>query len=275
MARKVFIFVPAFGGKMETVTVKTLLMLNATLAQKGIQTSYTDFSFPDIAEARSIAFTIWLDTMPDWDYLLFIDADMMFDPMLVTDMMLLDEPLIGAIYPQRKIPLGWAGSGCGTLTERRGDFIVVEGVGMGCTLIRRDVGKIMLEQMPELVDTRISMHPAGETLKGAGCGRMIRAFEKLDLPERGVISEDLSFCIRWNRCTMPDGSKGKTWAAIGHMMHHVGPFDYQGRYLDVVNGLIAQQMAVPLALPAPPMPQMSAALQAQPYAGAPALQAAE
>ena len=78
--------------------------------------------------------------------------------------------------------------------------MVVEGVGMGCTLIRRDVITAMLEKMPEIVDTRINLHPAKETLQGAGANRLIRAFEKLDIPERGLVSEDISFCIRAKQC---------------------------------------------------------------------------
>ena len=270
MARKVCVFVPAFGGIIRSETVKTIVALCGTLAQKGILVGYTDFSFPDIAEARGIATTIWYDMMPDFDYLLFIDSDMAFDPQLVLDMFLFDEPLIGTVYPQRRVPLGWAGSGCGPVMERRGDFVVMEGVGFGCTLMHRDVIKIMLEQMPQIVDTRIQLHPASEMLKNAGASRLIRAYEKLDIPDRGIISEDLSFCIRWNNCIMPDGTKGKTWAAIGHQMHHIGNFDYQGRYLDVVNQIAAGQMALPppQQTPVAPVQPVSFAQPARPYEGA-------
>ena len=262
MASKVFIFVPAFGQIVTATTFLTTHALQQTLAAKGIGGMVSTLSFPDIAELRNMVLTIFYDTM-DADYLLFVDADMGFPPDLVTDMILFNEPVVGTIYPQRKMPLSWAGSGTGAeMTERRGNFMLVEGVGMGCTLIRRDVVRIMLEQMPELVDNRLHLHPAGETLRGAGANRMIRAFEKMDIPERGMVSEDLSFCIRWNRCTMQDGSKGRVWAAIGHRISHVGPFDYSGRYLDVVEQMQAQALAqgictaatveLPVQPPAPP-----------------------
>ena len=228
MAKDVFIFVPAFGQTITATTFLTTHALRQHLAGKGIGGGISTLSFPDIAELRSMAMTIWYDTMPQSEYLLFIDADMGFAPDIVTDMILFDEPLIGAIYPQRKTPLSWAGSGTGeTTTERRGNFMLVEGVGMGCTLIRRDLVTTMLEKMPELVDNRLALHPAGQTLKAAGTTRLIRAFEKLDLPARGVVSEDLSFCLRWQQCG------GKTWASVGHRMSHVGQFDYAGRYLDI------------------------------------------
>ena len=236
MAKDVFIFIPAFGQTITATTFLTTHALRQHLASKGIGGGISTLSFPDIAELRSMAMTIWYDTMPNSDYMLFIDADMGFAPEIVSDMILFDEPLIGAIYPQRKMPLSWAGSGTGeTTTERRGNFMLVEGVGMGCTLIRRDLVTKMLEKMPELVDTRLALHPAGQTLTQAGTKRMIRAFEKLDLPARGLVSEDLSFCIRWQQCG------GQTWASVGHKMSHIGQFDYCGRYLDMYEQ--AQPMA--------------------------------
>lgn len=226
---------------ISATTFLTTHAIRQQLNSKGMGGGISTLSFPDIAELRSMALTIWYDTMPTTDYLLFVDADMGFAPDLITDMILFDEPLIGAIYPQRKMPLSWAGSGTGaTQTERRGNFMLVEGVGMGCTLIRRDLVTKMLEKMPELVDVRLGLHPAGATLQQAGTNRLIRAFEKMDMPERGVVSEDLSFCLRWAQCG------GQTWAAIGHRMSHVGPFDYAGRYLDMYENVAPMAEVKPM-----------------------------
>jgi hypothetical protein len=230
MATKVFIFVPAFGQVVSATTFLTTHAIQQLLGSKGIGGGVSTLSFPDIAELRSMALTIWYDTMPDVKYFLQIDADMGFPPEMVMDMILFDEPLIGTVYPQRKMPLSWAGSGTGQpTTERRGNFMLVEGVGMGCTLIRRDLIDKMVEKFPELIDTRLKLHPAGETLRGAGANRLLRFFEKMDIPDRGVVSEDLSFCIR-------AGQVGaQCWAAGGYRISHVGPFDYAGRYFDVIE----------------------------------------
>lgn len=239
MANNIFIFVPAFGQIITATTFLTTHALQQQLAAKAIGGGISTMSFPDIAELRAMALTIWYDAMPNSTHLLFIDADMGFPPDLVLDMIMFDEPLVGTIYPQRKAPLSWAGSGTGKpVTERRGNFMLVEGVGMGCCLIRRDLVTKMLEQMPEMVDTRLNLHPAGDTIKQAGANRLIRAFEKLDLPDRGVVSEDLSFCLRWNQCG------GQVWAAIGHRISHVGPYDYAGCYLDMVEAQQAQQQTI-------------------------------
>lgn len=242
MAINIYVFVPAFGQQITAATFLTTHALQQTLSSKGIGGGISTLSFPDIAELRGMALTMWYDTMPHVSHLLFVDSDMAFPPDLVLDMLMFDEPLVGTIYRQRKPELGWAGSGNGQpVTERRGNFMKVEGVGMGCTLIRRDLITAMLEKMPEIVDTRLALHPAGETMRSAGATRLIRAFEKLDIPERGIVSEDLSFCIRAAQCGIP------TWAAVGHKISHVGPYDYQGRYLDVVEQLQRNQLIADMA----------------------------
>lgn len=232
MAHKVLIFVPAFGQIITATTFLTTHAVREAMFQKGIQGGISTLSFPDIAELRGMAMTIWYDTIPDSTHLLFIDADMGFPPEMVIDMILFDEPIIGAIYPQRRLPLSWAGSGTGQpVTERRGNFMLVEGVGFGCTLIKREVVTKMIDKFPHLIDTRLALHPAGETLRNAGTNRLFRFFEKMDIPDRGLVSEDLSFCIRWNQLV----GKAAIWAAIGYKMSHVGPFDFSGRYLDAVE----------------------------------------
>lgn len=240
---KIFMFVPAFGQQITATTFLTTHALQQAFMSKGIGGGVSTLSFPDIAELREIAMTIWYDTMPDVEHLLFIDADMGFPPDMVLDMLLFNEGVVGTIYPQRRLPVSWAGSGTGDkITERRGNFMRVEGVGMGCTLIRRDVVTALIEKMPEMVDTRIDLHPSGDTLKQAGAGRLMRFFEKMDMPQRGVISEDLSFCIRAAQVGFP------CWAAIGWRISHVGPYDYGARYLDMVEAAERaqqQQIALP------------------------------
>ena len=159
---------------------------------------------------------------------------------MVLDMMHFDEPIVGAIYPQRNLPTSWAGSGTGEReTQRRGNFMLVEGVGMGVTLIRRDVISVMLQKFPELVDTKIALQPYAKILQSAGANRLIRVFDKMTIPERGCVSEDLSFCIRWRQCG------GQVWAAVGYRISHVGPYDYGACYLEHVTqqNVVAEQQA--------------------------------
>jgi hypothetical protein len=237
MSHKVLIFVPAFGNMLNTATFLATHALAQQFFSRGIAYGVAGHSFPDIAELREMAITIFHDST-DFSHLLFIDADMAFPPELVLEMLLFDEPVVGTIYRQRKDVVSWAGSGNGRLeTTRRGNFMQVEGVGMGISLIRRDAISTMIQRLPHLVDTRLDLHPAKDMLASAGIHRLLRFFEKMDAPGRGIISEDLSFCIRWAECG------GQVWGAVGHRISHVGMYDFAGRFLDSVEEAHAKQAA--------------------------------
>ena len=64
MSHSIFIFVPAFGQMISATTFLTTHALQQALAQKGIAGGVSTLSFPDIAELRSMATTIWYDSMP-------------------------------------------------------------------------------------------------------------------------------------------------------------------------------------------------------------------
>ncbi len=226
--KKILLFVPAFGQMMSCTTVSTIIQLMQVLPSKAIAGGFGTLSYPDIAEMRDAVLSRWYDHMTDYTHLLFIDADMGFPPELVLDMLLFDQPLVGAIYRKRIEPPQWAASGSGgPTTDRCANFIKVDGIGMGVCLIRRDVVTTMLEKMPELSDDKIAMLSIRDLMDPAAT-RIIRAFDPIMGPS-GRVSEDLSFCQRWRECG------GDVWGAIGHMVSHVGPYDFAGRYADVAD----------------------------------------
>jgi hypothetical protein len=226
--KKILLFVPAFGQMMSCTTVSTIIQLMQVLPSKAIAGGFGTLSYPDIAEMRDAVLSRWYDHMTDYTHLLFIDADMGFAPELVLDMLLFDQPLVGAIYRKRIEPPQWAASGSGgPTTARTGDFIEVDGLGMGVCLIRRDVVTTMLEKMPELSDDKIAMLSIRDLMDPAAT-RIIRAFDPIQGPS-GRVSEDLSFCQRWRECG------GTVWGAIGHSVSHVGMYDFCGRYADVAD----------------------------------------
>jgi hypothetical protein len=151
-----FIATPAFGEMFYSVYVRSLFGLQHVLAARGWPCALATLSFSDVVESRSVLLSHWFDRT-NASHLLFIDADMGFDPKLIGDMIELDQPVVGVIYPKRKLDLtkyetaiaaGDAptrarakahdftvrGPGVGT---NKG-FIRVEGCGAGILLLRRD-----------------------------------------------------------------------------------------------------------------------------------------
>src|SRR6266550_2354622 len=57
----------------------------------------------DVVDARNCMLTYWYDKHPESDYILMIDADMIFDWQMVIKMFMLDKPVVGCIYSKKHI----------------------------------------------------------------------------------------------------------------------------------------------------------------------------
>jgi hypothetical protein len=243
-AVNIAIATPAYGQTFYTSYVESLVRLTRAMERRGWASSFASVSYADVAESRNFLLTRWLDKTTA-THLLFIDADMGFDPQLVLDMVAFDKPLVGVVAPRRQVDLErygrliGEGRPAGEALARAHDFIVrrtargaapgrngfieVEGCGAGVLLIQRACIAHMLERMPQLSDAQAKKHnPLAKDLD-----RLIRAFDPLTV-DGARLSEDFSFCARWKECG------GEVWANIAHEITHVGLFRYRGRYRDAM-----------------------------------------
>jgi hypothetical protein len=218
----ILVAVPTFKNQLTATTFLTTHALAKLLHMKGVGYGVTAISSPDIEWVRNFFLSYWYYKQPQYSHLLMIDDDMGFNGDVVVDMLLFDQPVVGAIYPKKIYPVQWACSGIPN-PELRGHFIEVDGLGCGCFMIRRDAITEMLEKMPELVDERVNAVGHG-FMKDEGMTRLIRAFDCIEDEEKGRVSEDISFCRRWRQCG------GKVWGATHHQMVHVGPHEYVNTY---------------------------------------------
>jgi hypothetical protein len=212
---------------VSSATFESVTNLAIELTVNGIPAFVKTLQDADIAMVRGIAVTLWYDTVPT-SHLLFCDDDMGFEPQLILDMLALNEPLVGAVYPARGekhpgYPI-WIGGPLPTEIPQDSTFLEVEFVGTGVMLIRRDVITGMLEKWPDMSDTRFHDHQP--ILADLGVNRIIRCFEQMDLPNRARVPEDYSFCLRHRACG------GKIFANINHNVIHIGKKAYAGSYLD-------------------------------------------
>lgn len=245
----VLIFVPTYKNHPHTATMLSVCMIQQHLMVKGHGVGVSALSFPDISELRSMVLALWYDKFPDCSHLLMIDDDMdIQQPTMILDMLAFGEPVMGAIYRHKVEKVSWVFSGLGKDTPPgKGPFLEVEAVGGGCMLIARPAITTMLEKMPHLSDDKIEFHGAAEMLKGAGLTRVIRAFDKIRERERGMVSEDISFCRRWRECG------GKVWGAAGYRLGHIGETSFNGNFAEWTD-----QQNVKDQAPAGPFKQVDA-----------------
>jgi len=223
---KLFIASPCYALQMNAQTAASLVALTKVLTECGIPVSFTAQSQPDIVDLRNAIATIWYECL-DATHLLFVDADMQFEPDLVLDMLAADKPLIGAIYPKKRLPIEWVGSALTPPAEPEGNLLEVEGLGCGVMLIRRDCidliissGNVEIDNDPKGV--------VGGLVRSMGATRALHLFDRINDDGRRL-SEDLSFCKRVR------DSGGKVYAIINHTVTHLGLFQYTARYSDALT----------------------------------------
>ena len=236
---KLVIGTPAYGGLVTTTYVASLLKLQRACAQRRL-----DFSvlMPSgdalITRARNTLVTQFLDD-PAATHLMFIDADIGFEPQSVFRLMEFDAEVCGGVYPTKKID--WArvktlaDAGIDKLesaalayviefvdTQKIGvreGFTPVRYAGTGFLMIRRSALTRLIARHPELKFERQHESPD----PGAGSPHRYALFDcMIDPATKTYLSEDFSFCKRWT------DAGGEIWIDLTSKLTHVGPMAFHG-----------------------------------------------
>jgi hypothetical protein len=250
---KLYVATPMYGGQCFGYYAQSLLALQNTLRENKIDTAVS-FLFNEslIQRARNALAHGFLKT--DYTHLMFIDADIRFNPQDVLPMFLADKPIICGIYPKKEI--NWdmihkaavAGVPPSELRKYSGSFVVnlvgyagetqvqvdqpveIWNGGTGFMLIKREV----LEQLRDKVPSYINdTHDLGGNI---GKERISEFFATSIEPlgER-LLSEDYHFCKEWReKCA------GTVWAAPWVQLGHVGTHIFDGVLMPPPTTHVAQ-----------------------------------
>ncbi len=244
---KVTVATPAFGEIFYTPYVQSLLRLQRALHRRNGAMDHASVSYAHINEARNYLLTHWYDKS-DASHLLFVDADMGFEPQLILDMLAFDKPVVGVIYTKRQIDLrrlaesAAKGERPERAIARAHDFIVrplrgraprrikgfmeVAACGTGIMLIKRQAIAAMLKTLPEISEpTATNASPLA-----AGLERMIRVFDNITV-NGALLVNDFAFCHRWQTLC-----KGELWARVDQQVTHIGLYRFGARYSDAGAG---------------------------------------
>ncbi len=230
---------PAYNQMVQACTTESIFSTGQWLTANGIQNQMAWLSAADIVEVRNLFLSLWYDAQPEYEWLLFIDADMGWSPELVHAYLKFGKPLMGTFYAKRQAEpsvVGTVHKDGHTSKDLVQGFLRASDLGGGLMMIHRSLVRTMLEQMPDLIDEHSWL------LKGAaapyGLKRIIRAFDPIKSTIDGRVhrfSEDVSFCFRWRQCG------GEVWAYVDTRISHVGNFNYHICYGDVLRRLDAEK----------------------------------
>ncbi|SPE41512.1 conserved hypothetical protein [Candidatus Sulfopaludibacter sp. SbA3] len=230
---------PCFGGQVSWLYVSSLLKLQQEFLRRGMDIGFLlQAGDALITRARQTIVAHFLDNA-DATHLLFIDADIGFDPSQVFRLLDFDADMTAAAYPVKEIdwplipgavqagrtPLESAalnyvveGDIRSGLVTRNG-FVKSRYAGTGFLLISRSALLAMIERYPELRYTR--EHKTDDPLQGSPW-RSALFNCTIDEVTGTYLSEDFSFCQRWT------DMGGEIWVDLKSRLNHVGPMIFRG-----------------------------------------------
>ena len=252
---KLFIGTPCYGGIVTRQYLLSILRLNAALAAEGIPYILATLDKESlITRARNRLADQFLQS--DATHLLFIDADIRFQPEAVLRLVRHGGALVAGAVPKKVIDwdrlfgkLGRAGSGAEleglandyafsvrqegeafpheTFDRRvESGFVRVTYVGTAFMLIARRVFEMIAAAglVESYVDEESPRVAGADTDPAVAPRRMQAFFDTLIHPVSGrYLSEDFAFCHHWR------STGGEVWVDVQTPLGHEGSFMFEGR----------------------------------------------
>jgi hypothetical protein len=227
-----FIATPCYDGNVHSAYVLSLLALQRLLLENRIGYDVCLHSDSLITRARNFIAERFL-RQPEYTHLLFIDADISFDPMTVLRFLDFDKDVIAGIYPikdlnihkLRRLPIDddrAAEAACYHYsspiqmdddTMPQNGFVQVDYAASGFMMIKRQSLEAMAARYPDL--------KYREDFTGPGLEECYGFFNTM-IYEGHFLPEDYSFCKRWRDIG------GEVWGDMVSRFDHIGKFVYSG-----------------------------------------------
>jgi hypothetical protein len=251
---RVHIMMPCYGGMLTESTFMSYIKWANTCRQLGIDwTMETMTNESLISRARNTLTAKFLHNKES-THLMFIDADIGWEPWHLLVMLNAQKDVIGGLYPMKSLPVKWCVNGFeGAATDDNGNLQEVSKTGTGFLLIKREVFE------------KLNAHPATKPfINDIGLPPELNPYMKTyfdtAVRENRYYSEDWTFCENWRDLG------GQVWVDKRVLLKHTGTyvFDFQTQdqlYKDLHNLALANGaalggatgVAAPVDVPAKPV----------------------
>ena len=215
---RVHICMPCYGGMLTESTFMSYIKWSNAARQLGLDwTMETMTNESLISRARNTLTAKFLHNK-DSTHLMFIDADIGWEPWHLLVMLNRDVDVIGGLYPMKSLPVKWCVNGFEGAEEGPDGLQEVSKTGTGFMLIKRHVFE------------KLNDNPASKQLMiDIGLPRELNPFMKTyfdtAVRENRYYSEDWTFCENWRDIG------GKVWVDKRVLLRHTGTyvFDFQAQ----------------------------------------------
>jgi hypothetical protein len=187
---RVHICMPCYGGMLTESTFMSYIKWANTCRQLGIDwTMETMTNESLISRARNTLTAKFLHNKES-THLMFIDADIGWEPWHLLVMLNRDVDVIGGLYPMKSLPVKWCVNGFDGAEEGVDGLQEVSKTGTGFMLIKRDV----FEKLDAHPATRPFMNDIGLP---AELNPYMKTYFDTAVRENRYYSEDWTFCENW------------------------------------------------------------------------------
>lgn len=245
MAEKPSLFVatPCFGGVVTAIYHESVIALRDAAPRLGFDvTSVLRPGDSMITRARNEMLAQFMSSRAT--HILFIDADIGFDPDQVLRLLAFDADFVAAAYPLKKVNWERMRAHPDFPPEKihhyvyqvadlkridgRGDFIKAVYVGSGFLMLSRQAVERLCAAHPELHYERVHAPDLGIDSR-----HRYALFDPMIDDTKTSLSEDYAFCRRWTN------TGGEIWVDSASRLRHVGPVTFDGDLSATLNRMPA------------------------------------
>ena len=238
--QNIFFATPCYGGVVTDQYFLSMFRLSQVLMQYGIKFRITTLRNESlIPRARNILTAMFLEDASA-THLMFIDADIEFDPEGVIRMLAMDKDVIAAAYPKKTINWGTVKAaalrGEDNLATFGADYAINLKVEPGTNKVRSHMGTVEVLDAStgfflvkkEVVEKMTKHHPELHYRNDSSVDPKFNPYcyalwdTMIDSRDRRYLSEDYTFCRRWQ------DMGGEIWVDPNTKLNHVGSYTFEG-----------------------------------------------
>jgi GT2 family glycosyltransferase len=236
----IFFATPCYGGLVTDQYFLSMFRLSQLLIQYGIKFRITTLRNESlIPRARNILTAMFLDDEAS-THLMFIDADIEFDPDSIIRMLAMDKDVIAGAYPKKTINWNMVKSaamrGEENLATFGADYAINLKVEPGTNRVRSHMGAVEVLDAStgfflvkkEVVKKMTAAHPELHYKNDSSIDPRFNPYcyalwdTMIDPRDRRYLSEDYTFCRRWQ------DMGGEIWVDPNTKLSHVGSYTFEG-----------------------------------------------
>jgi hypothetical protein len=210
---KAHLAMPCYGGMLTESTFMSYIKWANTARQLGIDWTLETMTNESLISRARNTLTAKFLAMPESSHLMFIDADIGWEPWHLLVLLNRDVDVIGGLYPMKTMPIKWVVNGFDGAEEGTDGLQEVSKAGTGFLLTKKHVfNKLNSHPSVKRYNNDIGLDPKYD--------QYLKTYFDTAVRQNRYYSEDWKFCEDWR------DMGGKIWVDKRVLLRHTGTYTF-------------------------------------------------